>query len=353
MKICLSIETSCDDTSIALVDSSGWVHGMVSANQDLQHAPFGGIVPEVAGRNHLENILPLIETLFEKTKINGVTVTSENLEGVAVTNRPGLMGSLIVGIVTAKTLAQAWQKKLIGVNHLEGHILAPFLRDSSYQPHFDWQQPFLALAISGGHTSIYSVQGLGHYEVMGNTLDDAAGEAFDKFGKMLGLGFPGGVKVDHLSRTGDPQKFDFPRSMIKENNFMMSFSGLKASAQRLIESLSSEDIQRYQADLCASFQEAVVDVLLAKLQRAVLQTGIRHVVITGGVSANSRLRQRSLEWAKINKVEMLIPPLRFCTDNAAMIGYAGVLRLERGEVDDLSLAPSPQSYLKDFQGKGR
>lgn len=345
---CLAIETSCDDTSIAIVDHRGFVHSMVSANQDLKHAPFGGIVPEVAGRNHLENLLPLLETLLKKSQIS-----LAQIEAIAVTNRPGLVGSLIVGIITAKTLAQSLNKKLIGVNHLEGHILAPFLSDEAYTPSFNYQEPFLALAISGGHTSIYQVSGLGKYEVLGSTLDDAAGEAFDKFGKMMGFGFPGGVKVDQISQGGDVKKFDFPRSMIREDNYMMSFSGLKASAQRLIESLGAEQIRIHERDLCASFQEAIVDVLLSKLQRAVDFTGISKIVITGGVSANSRLRQRGAEWAQKNHLQLLIPPLRYCTDNAAMIGYAGILRLNRGEADNLSLGPSPNSYPEDFQGRGR
>ncbi len=348
ISFCLAIETSCDDTSIAIVDHRGFVHGMVSAHQDLKHAPFGGIVPEVAGRNHLANLLPLLDTLLQKS-----SVKLEQIEAVAVTNRPGLVGSLIVGIVTAKTLAQTLNKKLIGVNHLEGHILAPFLSDETYAPSFNYSEPFLALAISGGHTSIYQVAGLGDYEVLGSTLDDAAGEAFDKFGKMMGFGFPGGVKVDQVSLGGDVKKYDFPRSMIREDNYMMSFSGLKASAQRLIESMAPEEIRKNERDLCASFQEAIVDILLAKLQRAVEHTGISKIVITGGVSANTRLRERGAAWAKVNSLELLIPPLRYCTDNAAMIGYAGILRINRGEIDDLTMGPSPNSYVKDFKGRGR
>lgn len=345
---CLAIETSCDDTSIAIVGRDGFVHGMVSANQDLAHAPFGGIVPEVAGRNHLENLLPLIEVLLEKSEI-----PLEKIESIAVTNRPGLIGSLIVGIVTAKSLAQALGKKLIGVNHLEGHIIAPFLSDEDYRPTFDYSEPFIALAISGGHTSLYSVSGFGKYEVLGATLDDAAGEAFDKFGKMVGLGFPGGVMVDKKSKGGNTKAFDFPRSQIKENNYMMSFSGLKASAQRLIESMPAEKVAVELSDLCASFQEAIVDVLIAKLDRAVNNLGIRKVIITGGVSANSRLRERAEKWAQDKSVQLMVPPFRFCTDNAAMIGYAGIVRMNRGEFSDLSLGPFPHSLEEDFQGKGR
>jgi N6-L-threonylcarbamoyladenine synthase len=348
ISLCLAIETSCDDTSVALVGADGYVHGLVSANQDLAHAPFGGIVPEIACRNHSLNLLPLIEQIFKKSG-----KTWDEVEGIAVTNRPGLVGSLIVGVVTAKSLAQSRGLKLIGVNHLEGHILAPFLKDAQYQPQFSYDEPFLALAISGGHTSLYQVDELENYKILGATLDDAAGEAFDKFGKMLGFEFPGGVKVDQTAQTGNPKAFDFPRSMIKEDNFRMSFSGLKASGQRMIESMGPENVQAQLADLCASFQEAIVDILIAKLDRAVRETGIQNVIITGGVSANSRLRARGEEWAKKNHLQLQIPPLRYCTDNAAMIGYAGILRMNKQQFSSLSLGPSPNSAPNDFIGEGR
>lgn len=345
---CLAIETSCDDTSVAIVGADGTVYGLASANQDLAHSPYGGIVPEIACRNHSLNLLPLIEEVFKKANF-----TWNEIDGLAVTNRPGLIGSLIVGIVTAKSLAQARKLPLIGVNHLEGHIVAPFLKDPQYQPQFSFNEPFLALAISGGHTSLYHVKNFTEYEILGATLDDAAGEAFDKFGKMAGLGFPGGVKVDQHSKNGNTQAFDFPRSMIKEDNYLMSFSGLKASAQRLIASLGPEKVQASLSDLCASFQEAIVDILIAKLDRAVRKTGIKRIVITGGVSANSRLRERAQEWSTGNNLHLQIPPLRYCTDNAAMIGFAGILRMNLGEKSSLDLGPSPNSYPQDFVGEGR
>ena len=344
----LAIETSCDDTSVALVRHDGWVDGVVSAHQDLAHAPFGGIVPEIACRNHTLNLLPLVEELFRKTQMSW-----EQVHGIAVTNRPGLIGSLIVGVATAKTLAQVRGLPLIGVNHLEGHLLAPFLKDESFAPPSDFTYPFAALAVSGGHTTIYHVPEWGRYEVLGTTLDDAAGEAFDKFAKMLGLGFPGGVQIDRLATSGDPKAFDFPRSLIKEENAMMSFSGLKSSAHRTIESLGPEIVKEKMVDLCASFQAAITDVLISKLDFVIRKHGLRRAVITGGVSANSGLRSRGQEWAAKSGVQLVIPPIRYCTDNAAMIGWAGLLRLNRGFRDEFSMGPSPSSKPSDFIGENR
>lgn len=337
------------------MDQSGFVISLLSANQDLAHQPFGGIVPEIACRNHSLNLLPLVERVLEQ-----VQVKPDEIAGIAVTNRPGLVGSLIVGLVTAKTLAQVWQKPLLGINHLEGHILAPFLYDKDrLKPELDF--PFIALAVSGGHTSLYHVESLGVYSVLGSTLDDAAGEAFDKFAKMMGLGFPGGVKVDRLAASGDPTKFNFPRSLIDEDSYQMSFSGLKSAAQRLLVSLnvSAEKpaVGKLAEDLCASFQEAIVDVLIAKLDFAVRRLGLKTVVVTGGVSANSRLRARATQWAQGRKLQLHIPPLVYCTDNAAMIAYAGALRFARGEKHELDLGPSPRPLADDFKSgtfqKGR
>lgn len=340
----LAIETSCDDTSVAIVDRHGFVHSVVSASQDLEHAPYGGIVPEIASRNHSIALLPLVEVALQKA-----SATWNDVQGIAVTNRPGLVGSLIVGLMTAKSLSQAKKLPFIGVNHLEGHLLAPFLKDSQYSPPADFGYPYVGLAISGGHTSLYHITGLGEYKVLGTTKDDAAGEVFDKFAKMAGLGFPGGVKVDQLSKQGNVKAYEFPRSMIHEDTFNMSFSGLKSSGQRMLAQLGPEEVQRHLPDLCSSFQEAIVDVLIVKLEKAAIAYDSPRVILTGGVSANSRLRSRAQEWATAKNKTLVIPPLRYCTDNAAMIGYAGILRLNRGEKSSLDLAPHPQALAEDFQ----
>jgi N6-L-threonylcarbamoyladenine synthase len=349
----LAIETSCDDTSVAIVTAKGEVRQVISAHQNKAHEVFGGIVPEIASRNHTYHLLPLIEECLKRSGLE-----MKDIDGFAVTSRPGLIGSLLVGIVTVKALALATQKPFIGINHLEGHLLAPFLSDESYQPPADFAYPFAALAISGGHTSLYRINGLGEYVVLGQTIDDAAGEAFDKFGKMVGLGFPGGVRVDHHARLGRIDRFLFPRSMITEAHLNFSFSGMKASARRAIDSLKpeeaielSEDLQASAprhgvlADLCASFQEAVVDVLLNRLSNAVKAHGLKRAVLTGGVSANSRLRERGQEWASREDIQLVVPPIRYCTDNAAMIGYAGILRLNQGERSDQTLGPMPRAPL--------
>ena len=340
----LAIETSCDDTSVAVVRANGYVVGCISANQDLVHQPFGGVVPEIASRNHTLQVLPLIEEAFQRWNL-----TWDSIDAIVVTSRPGLIGSLLVGVVTAKTLALGLNKPFLGVNHLEGHLLAPFLHDADLPKHSQFEYPYLALAISGGHTQLYHVLGLGDYLVLGRTVDDAAGEAFDKFAKMLGLGFPGGVLIDSRAQSGRVNAYDFPRGMMEKGNLNFSFSGLKAAAQRRLASMATEEIQNNMAHLCASYQEAIVDSLMFKLEQAQKKTSLKRIVLTGGVSANSRLRQRAAEWAEKNKLSLVLPPIRYCTDNAAMVGYAGALRLLRGEASDQSLAPSAQSWPQDFK----
>lgn len=342
-KYLLAIETSCDDTSVALLKPQGEVAVLQAANQDFVHRVFGGVVPEIASRNHALHLPPMINEVLKSSNIGW-----NQIESIAVTNRPGLIGSLIVGTVVAKTLAQVHNIPFIGVNHLEGHILAPLLRDAQWAPPAGFGFPFLALAVSGGHTSIYRVEDWGKYFVLGRTRDDAAGEAFDKFGKMLGLGFPGGAEVDRLAQNGDPSAYQFPHGLTHEKNLMMSFSGMKSSAQRLVEKLGAEQIQSKRSDLCASFQEAVVDTLIEKLDRAVTQEKLQRVIITGGVSANSRLRSKAESWANRRGLQLVIPPLRYCTDNAAMIGLAGQWRMTKGQRSGLDLAPMASSAPGDF-----
>lgn len=340
----LAVETSCDDTSVAVVENNGYVRCQVSANQDLEHAPFGGVVPEIASRNHSIALLPLIEHVLKKSNL-----TWNEIDGLAVTNRPGLIGSLIVGIVTLKSISLAKNIPLIGVNHLEGHLLAPFLKDQTYEPPKNFNYPYIALAVSGGHSSLYWVKDHADYTIIGTTKDDAAGEAFDKFAKMMGLGYPGGVQVDQCAQSGNSSKFDFPRSLVLEDNLMMSFSGLKSSAARMLEKMSKDEIKINQNDLCASYQEAIVEVLMKKALRALDRFDCKKLVVTGGVSANSRLRAKALELAEKNSFQLVIPPLRYCTDNAAMIGYSGLLRLQKGQFSDLNLGPSAQSLDADFK----
>lgn len=336
----IAIETSCDDTSVALVRADGYVHACVSAAQDEKHRPFGGIVPEVAGRAHAEALMPLIDSVLGEQKMEWSAV-----DAIAVTNRPGLLGSLLVGVVTAKTLGLIFGKPFLGVNHLEGHIFAPFLKDTNHQPTHDLEFPFVSLAVSGGHTTLYLVKGLGDYEVLGTTRDDAAGEAFDKFSKMLGLGFPGGAQIDRLAQGGKSDAFSFPQGMMQEGELAFSFSGVKSSSMRLIQSLAAEEKRARIADLCASFQEQLAAGLIEKLNRAVKKTGVRVVTITGGVSANSALRRQGSEWASASGLKMVLPPFRYCTDNAAMIGYVGLLRMNRGEFDRQTMAPSPEASV--------
>ena len=358
VKMVLAVETSCDDTSVALVSALGQVHRVISAHQNQAHEIFGGIVPEIASRNHTHHLLPLIDTCLKEA---GVTLN--DVDAFAVTSKPGLIGSLMVGVVTVKALALASGKPFLGVNHLEGHLLAPFLRDDSYAPPANFEYPYVALAISGGHTSLYRIEGLGEYQVLGQTIDDAAGEAFDKFGKMLGLGFPGGVRVDRHSKMGRIDRFQFPRAMLRDKHFNFSFSGSKTAGQRIVDLLSETDRNELKADvalamgpepvlragvladLCASFQESIVDVLLERLARSVVAENVTRAVLTGGVSANSRLRIRAQEWAESAGIQLVVPPIRYCTDNAAMIGYAGIQRMNRGEFSDQTLGPEPRAPL--------
>lgn len=340
----LALETSCDDTSVALVDDQGYVKALVSVNQDSAHRPFGGVVPEVASRQHTEQLLPLVERA-----LNEAGMDWSKVRGVAVTSRPGLIGSLLVGVVTAKTLSLVHKIPLAAVNHIEGHLLAPLLKDNSYTPPRDFGFPYLGLAVSGGHTHLFAVEGPGRYTLLGQTLDDAAGEAFDKFAKMMKLGFPGGVRVDQNAQNGDPKAFAFPRGLIHEDNLNFSFSGLKTAAMRTLEGLDEATRDSKTADLCASYQEAIVEVLIAKLEKAARKTGLKNWTITGGVSANSSLRKKAAEAAIRKKAVLALPPIKYCTDNAAMIGLAGLFKIKAGFLAGQDLSPSASSLPDDWR----
>jgi N6-L-threonylcarbamoyladenine synthase len=322
--IVLGMETSCDDTAAAVLDGRQLRASIVSS-QDAVHGPFGGIVPELASRHHLANVLAVVHAALEKASIE-----VDDVEGVAVTRGPGLVGSLLVGLSAAKGIAWSRGIPLVGVNHLEGHLLAIFLEHE-----IDF--PYLALLVSGGHTSLVLAEGLGRYRRIGTTRDDAAGEAFDKGAKMLGLGFPGGRVIDQLARQGDPAAIRFPRAVVRASKYDFSFSGLKTS---LREYLRGGAERAALPDCAASFQEAVVDMLVAPTLEAAGELGVSRIVVSGGVSANSRLRARMSAGGAERGLEVHFPSPRFCTDNAAMIAYAGARRLERGERDPLTLDAS-------------
>jgi N6-L-threonylcarbamoyladenine synthase len=289
------------------------------------HAEYGGVVPELASRDHTRKLLPLIEQVLKDAQL-----TRQDLDGIAYTAGPGLVGALMVGASTAHGMAKALNIPVLGVHHMEGHLLAPMLEDDA--PEF----PFVALLVSGGHTQLVEVQGLGHYQLLGESVDDAAGEAFDKAAKMLGLAYPGGPLVAKLAEQGDPKRFRFPRPMTDRPGLDFSFSGLKThtlTAIRQLEAAGELDEQS-KADIARAFEEAVVDTLVIKCRRALDQTGLKRIVMAGGVSANTRLRERLALETQKRQARAYYPRGRFCTDNGAMIAYVGAQRLAAGERDD-------------------
>jgi len=313
----LGIETSCDDTSVAVVEDRSVLSNEVASQDDI-HGGYGGIVPELAARRHLETIVAVIERALDRAG-GGV----QSLDAIAVTRGPGLVGSLLVGMAAAEGLSIRSGLPLIGVNHLEGHVLSPLLGS-------DVELPFLALLVSGGHTALYLVRDIGEYAEIAATRDDAAGEAFDKAAKMLGLGYPGGRVIDETARSGDPRALRFPRARVRDEPLALSFSGLKTSLWEYLSRLDSPELDaRALADICASFQEAVVDVLVDRISRASRQLGINTWVLAGGVSANSRLRRRMQEAAAAMGAAVVLPPMSLCTDNAAMIAGAAIMRANR------------------------
>lgn len=345
----LAIETSCDDSSVAIVNEEGIVETLVLKNQDVLHKDFGGVVPEVASRSHSDWVIPLIEeALIQSGR------TWSEIDAIAVTSRPGLLGALMVGVVTAKTLAFSLSKPLIAINHLEGHLMAGFLTEAEIDRNRLRQSklsyPFLALTVSGGHTQICLVHDFGQYQVIGKSRDDAAGEAFDKFAKLIGLGYPGGALVDKAAKKArESGKYRFPIGLaIEKETLDFSFSGLKSSAVRLLADWPQDRILKEREILAHDFQEAVVEALMIRLRQAQQQQKIQRVLITGGVSANSRLRSVAASWAESLQLELFIPHPKFCTDNAAMIGWAGIEKLKRGQFSDSSLSPSAKSLPGDF-----
>jgi N6-L-threonylcarbamoyladenine synthase len=326
----LAIETSCDETAVALLQAPRKILASEIASQIDLHKQYGGVVPEVASRNHLPRIRPLIEVALQRS---GCSLPE--IDCVAATRGPGLLTSLLVGYSAAKGLAIGLGKPFIGVNHLEGHLLSPFLdgADRSY--------PAVGLIVSGGHTMLVRLAGVGSYALLGRTLDDAAGEAFDKVAKLLELPYPGGPEIDRLAKQGNPKKFDLPRSMSNSRDFNFSFSGLKTAVRYLLPKLEGD----FRADLCASFQEAVIDILVQKTIRAAKSFGVNLVTVSGGVSANSRLRSKMTEAAGAAGLDLILASPSLSTDNAAMIAYAALERYLLGYRSDLGEDADPNLKL--------
>ncbi len=329
MKV-LGIETSCDETAVAVVDDERTVLASLIASQTDLHARFGGVVPELASRAHVEALNPLMD---EAMTMAGCRFA--DLDGVAVTIGPGLVGALLVGIAAAKAVALATGADLIGVNHLEGHVHANFIEHGPPDP------PYVCLVVSGGHTMLVHMPEEHSYEILGQTVDDAAGEAFDKIARFMGLGFPGGPALDQLARKGDPNAIAFPRAMIDSGDYGFSLSGLKTAVLRHVKAEQAAGRTIEPADLAASFQEAIVDVQVAKTVSAAREKAVHAVLLGGGVVANTRLRERMEKAGAEAGIRVRFPSLELCTDNAAMIAVAGASRLARGERAGFDVAADP------------
>ncbi len=328
MQLMLGIETSCDETAAAVLEGGDRLRSNIIASQVDLHAPYGGIVPELASRRHLEVIQPTLDRALLDAGITLSEVTA-----VSVTQGPGLVGSLLVGVSVAKAIAYARRLPLVAVNHLEGHIAAALLTFPALT------YPFLALVVSGGHTHLYHVPAECTYRLLGRTRDDAAGEAFDKVAKLLGLGYPGGPIIEREAREGDPEAIAFPRATFGDGGLDFSFSGLKTAVVHHLSGRGDSDSGKERRvpgpderkDICASFQQAAVDMLTGRVMQAVRDLGVSRVVVAGGVACNGALRQALLDEAEAEGIQLFLPPPALCTDNAAMIAAAGVLRLRRGE----------------------
>ena len=329
-KLTLGIETSCDETSAAVLRGTRELLSCVTATQIPIHQKYGGVVPEIASRNHILSILPVVEQALEDANVRLV-----DIDQIAVTYGPGLVGALLVGVSAAKSLAFSLGVPLIGVNHLEGHIFANFLATPQLTP------PFMALVVSGGHTALVDVADYETFRQMGRTRDDAAGEAFDKVARVMGLPYPGGPEIDRLAREGDPAAIDFPRALAQEGNYEFSFSGLKSAVLNYINSEKMKGHALNEADIAASFQSTVVEVLVHKAFEAIREAGRDTLVLAGGVAANAALEKRLRMVAEAERIRYLYPPPRLCTDNAAMIACRGAYQAEAGRYSDLYLNAVP------------
>lgn len=332
----LGIETSCDDTAAAVVSDGYTVESNVLASQDEFHRAYGGIVPEIASRKHAETINAVIELA-----LRNADSTFSSLDGVAVTCGPGLPGSLVVGVAAAQAIAYARSLPVYAVNHLHGHLFANYLENPEMPHEQAPATPFLCLVVSGGHTDLIVVETPQQHKVIGRTLDDAAGEAYDKVARLLGLGFPGGPVLDKLAQSGNPQAFDFPRGLARDGSYNFSFSGLKTAVRYHIDAHPQHLVDRL-ADIAASFQQAVVDALCEKTLRAARELDQQSIALAGGVAANSALRSQLRARAAQEGIDVRVPPLAYCTDNAAMIAAAGYYRGERGRVrpEELRIDPN-------------
>ncbi|HIL91686.1 MAG TPA: tRNA (adenosine(37)-N6)-threonylcarbamoyltransferase complex transferase subunit TsaD [Cycloclasticus sp.] len=333
-RLVLGIETSCDETGVALYGDNGLMAETLYSQVEM-HAEYGGVVPELASRDHVRKLIPLIKQCFDQGNI-----ASNDLSGVAYTAGPGLVGALFAGVSVARSLAYAWNIPSIGVHHMEGHLLAPMLEENP--PEF----PFVALLVSGGHTQLIKVGKIGDYELLGESLDDAAGEAFDKTAKLLNLGYPGGPALADCAKNGDPNRFTFPRPMTNRPGLDFSFSGLKTFA--LTTSQKHTLDEQTKADIARAFEDAVADTLSIKCKRALKQTGLTTLVVAGGVSANIQLRCALNNMGKSMDVNVFYPRHEFCTDNGAMIAYAGYQRLLAGEHDELTIRARPRWPLSEL-----
>ena len=327
--IVLGIESSCDETGVAIYDTEAGLLSDKLYSQVAMHAEYGGVVPELASRDHIRKLLPLV-----RESVAEAGLSMAQLEGIAYTSGPGLIGALMVGASVGRTLAWGLGIPALAVHHMEGHLLAPMLEDNA--PEF----PFVALLVSGGHTLLVEVKGFGEYVILGESLDDAVGEAFDKTAKMLGLSYPGGPELAKLAEQGKQSEIKFPRPMVNRPGLDFSFSGLKTSALHAWQKSSGTDEAK--ADIAYAFQEAVVETLAIKCERALTQTGFDRLIIAGGVGANKRLRERLNEL----KAEVFFPRQQFCTDNGAMIAYAGALRLAAGQFEPATISPQPRWSLE-------